>query len=90
VTHPRVVNPCAANFPRYSIAMDMEQVLQQLQDTAAVLASIPAAPADLLKDPTRGLRRRPRLVDNHRRMARNARLMAEIERMLNSLNRKPE
>jgi len=69
----------------------MEQVLQQLQDTAAVLASIPATPADLLKDSTRGLKRRHGFIANQQRMVtRNARLMAEIERMLNSLNHKPE
>jgi hypothetical protein len=71
--------------------MDMEAVLKQLQDTAAVIASIPATPADLLKDPDGGLGRRRRFVANHERMvARHARLMAEMQRMLNSLKRNPQ
>jgi hypothetical protein len=71
--------------------MDMELVIKQLRDTAAVVASIPARPADVVKDPGGGLGRGRRFFANHKRqVARHARLMAEMQRMLNSLNRKPQ
>ena len=71
--------------------MDMEQVLRQLQDTARVMDSIPAMPADVLKEQGDGLLLRRRLTPKQRQMVeRNNQLMAEIQRMLDSLNRKPE
>ena len=80
---------CAGDFRRYSVDMDMEQVIRQLQDTAKLMAFIPARPADMLKGHDGGLKRRRRFSANQT-MARNARLMAEMQRMLDSLNRKPD
>ncbi len=39
----------AATLPRYSIGIDMEQVIKQLQDTATVMAGIQARQAEVLK-----------------------------------------
>ena len=90
--------------PRYSIGMDMEQVIKQLQDTATVMAGIQARQAEVLKGHGEWLEEHQASIARHEAfVARHEQMMAlfdtkmiEIEDKLNGLigyvdgNRKPE
>ena len=70
----------------YSMNMDMEQVIKQLQETTTVMAGIQARQAEVLKSHGEWLEEHNASIAKHdQMMAHHHQVMAEIEDKLNGL-----